>query len=82
MNLRHDASFIVRIWWERPVGSGPVWRGQVVHAKSGQARYFDRLDTLAAFVEQWTGELRWKASGERPPAVESVEREEDQDEAG
>ncbi len=61
-NPARDASFIVRIWWEHGHQTGPLWRGQAVHAPSGTSRYFDRLCTLLAFIEEWTG-----AAEPRPP---------------
>jgi len=53
---RHD-SFIVRIWWERGPGPQAVWRGQVVHASTGQSAYFDNLPALLHFIQTWTGSL-------------------------
>jgi hypothetical protein len=49
-------SFVLRIWWEEGEAS-PVWRGWVQHAASGDARYFQRLADLLAFVEAHAGLL-------------------------
>jgi isocitrate dehydrogenase kinase/phosphatase len=54
-NLQRDASFIVRIWWERRVGPESVWRGQVVHAQTRQAAYFNDVSVLINFIYRWTG---------------------------
>lgn len=57
-NPRRDASFVVRIWWER-WGKGLVrWRGQVVHAETRQSAHFDSIPTLLAFLEKWSGNLK------------------------
>lgn len=53
--MRCDASFVVRIWWERRIGVPPIWRGQAVHARTGQVHYFDQLEDLLAFIGRWTG---------------------------
>ena len=63
-DLHRDASFIVRVWWERRIDAGPLWRGQVVHAPTGQSRYFDQLEDLLAFMEQWAGRLRETTAGQ------------------
>jgi hypothetical protein len=50
-----DASFVVRIWWEQRPGAEPLWRGQVIHTATNQARYFERVEDLVVFVQNWTG---------------------------
>ncbi|RME60887.1 MAG: hypothetical protein D6790_08620 [Caldilineae bacterium] len=67
---RGDASFIVRIWWERPVDGRPIWRGQVIHVLGQESAYFQTVQELVAFCEQWTGALSSKpdmARDETPP---------------
>ena len=54
-NLFRDASFVVRIWWEQRQDGPPLWRGQAIHTATNQSRYFERLEDLAAFVQNWTG---------------------------
>ena len=66
-DLHRDASFIVRVWWERHIDAGPLWRGQVVHAPTGQSRYFDQLEDLLTFIEQWAGRLRETTIGQAFP---------------
>lgn len=63
-------SFIVRIWREpREIeGSAPEWRGTIEHVSSGQRRYFNNLDEIAAFVSPYLVQmgvelkLRWRVS--------------------
>lgn len=62
-NLHRDASFIVRVWWERPAGLDAFWRGQAVHAKTGQACYFERVEDMVTFMERWTGPLWQQEEG-------------------
>ena len=57
-----DASFVVRIWWERMDQGQVYWRGEVVHSLSRQSIFFDNLSTLVAFLERWVGGELW--SGE------------------
>ena len=66
-NLHRDASFVVRIWWEQRQEGPPLWRGQVVHAPTGETRYFDRVEDLVAFMEQWAGHIRLEVLSEAPP---------------
>ena len=63
---RHDASFIIRIWWERreTPQAEPLWRGYIQHVQSNQAIYFSRHGELATFLQQWTGDLASTRSGE------------------
>jgi len=56
--MRHDASFVVRIWWERSdQGTAPLWRGYVQHAQSQEAVYFNCTESLLAFLQHWAGDL-------------------------
>jgi len=50
-----NASFVVRIWWEERQDGPPLWRGQAIHTATNQSRYFERLEDLVAFVQNWTG---------------------------
>ena len=53
---RHDAVFVVRIWWEkRNQGAQPLWRGYVQHAQSNQSAYFCGFEELVAFIQRWAG---------------------------
>jgi hypothetical protein len=70
-----DASFIVRIWWEHGRGARPLWRGQVVHAWSSQARYFDQLPDLLAFIDEWTGITEPAPGSEPAPSEEPAQQE-------
>jgi hypothetical protein len=56
-NPRRDASFVIRIWWERGVEDRVRWRGRVVHASNRQSAYFEAIPVLVKFLEQWTGDL-------------------------
>ncbi|MCX7707522.1 MAG: hypothetical protein N2204_05905 [Anaerolineae bacterium] len=49
--------FIVRVWREphASVEEGYESRGVVEHLRSGQRRYFRRLDDLAAFIRERAG---------------------------
>ncbi|GEM_PF-2966955 len=55
----HDASFIVRIWWEGrdQATAGPIWRGQAQHVATGEVIGFYNLEQLGAFLRHWTGAL-------------------------
>lgn len=45
--------FTVRLWME-DLGDGQVeWRGKVLHALSGDARYFRDWPSLLAFLGNW-----------------------------
>lgn len=67
-----NASFVVRIWWEASSGGQAFWRGQVVHASTGQHAYFDDLAALLDFLQRWAGNLTAIPKGEekRPPPDE------------
>lgn len=75
-NLRRDASFVVRIWWEPTAEGPPLWRGQVVHALTGETRYFARVEDLVAFMEQWAGRIRMEVLTEPPPERPQEENDE------
>jgi hypothetical protein len=47
--------FTVRVWREE-LGAGRIeWRGKVLHALSGEARYFREWAELIAFVQEQAG---------------------------
>ena len=69
-NSRRDASFVVRIWWERSHEGPARWRGQVIHAESRQPAYFGTLSALFAFLEQWVGDLEWQGQTDEEHASE------------
>jgi hypothetical protein len=54
-NLFREASFVVRIFWDRQAKDALKWRGQVIHAPTQQSVYFERLQDLHEFLDQWTG---------------------------
>ncbi len=54
MALRRDASFVIRIWWEE-CDQGFLWRGQVIHAPTGEVLYLDQLEEILSFIQQWSG---------------------------
>ncbi len=64
--VRRDASFVIRIWWERGSKGPAVWRGQVVHVQTGQIAFFRRKDTLIAFIERWSGAGEVNGALDRP----------------
>ena len=55
-------TFVVRIWMEATGGDGDprAWRGHVTHVMSGERRYVQSFDAIAAFI---TGHLRWPGAG-------------------
>ena len=53
--FRRNASFVVRIWWERRRDRPPVWRGQIIHVQTGQTLFFQRAEALITFIGHWTG---------------------------
>lgn len=55
---RRDASFVIRIWWEREAAGRVHWRGQATHAQTSQSVYFEEILSLVAFLERWAGELQ------------------------
>ena len=48
-------SFIIRIWPEQidAADRSCKWRGHITHVPSGQRRYFEQLDILPDFIEQF-----------------------------
>jgi len=64
---RRDASFVVRIWWEQRPTAEPLWRGQVIHTATNQVSYFERVEDLMVFIQNWTGIF---PSPERGPRTE------------
>jgi len=53
--VKRDASFVIRIWWERRSQKPALWRGQIIHVQTGQTRFFQRENALASFIRRWTG---------------------------
>jgi len=53
--LFREASFVVRIFWDRHSEDALKWRGQVIHAQTQQSMYFERLEDLHEFLDRWTG---------------------------
>lgn len=49
----HSAShlFTIRLWRETLDATQSEWRGRVVHARSGETRYFRDWAALLAFVQ-------------------------------
>jgi hypothetical protein len=63
-------SFVVRIWWEpglSRLNGGPLWRGYVQHAASGQTLIFQSMDDLLGFIQSHTGELELVGSATGDP---------------
>ena len=52
---QRDASFIIRIWWERRSQESAVWRGQIIHVQTGQSRFLQDESALIAFIKRWSG---------------------------
>lgn len=48
-------SFIVKVWLEETIEEAcqPIWRGHITHVPSGERRYLQDLDKIAAFVEPY-----------------------------
>lgn len=54
--LAPNLTFVLRVWPE-PEPRGQVrWRGEVLHAASGERRPFVDLRTIADFIGRWAGE--------------------------
>ncbi len=53
--IKRDASFIIRIWWERRSQESAVWRGQIIHVQTGQSRFLQNESTLIGFIRRWSG---------------------------
>ena len=50
-------AFIVRIWYE-PLddeGTRTTWRGSIEHVGSDRRTYFQALEELVRFIQEWTG---------------------------
>lgn len=54
-NHLREASFIVRIYWEKYAGDSRKWRGQAIHVQTQKSIYFERIDELNKFFNEWTG---------------------------
>ena len=52
---KRDASFIVRIWWERSHDQAAMWRGQIIHVQTGQTVFFQREQALMTFIRRCSG---------------------------
>ena len=65
MELKRNgtASFVLRIWWEEGE-KGPIWRGRIEHAISGDNRYFQKIQELFHFIEAYTGPLEAEGGGD------------------
>lgn len=50
-----DASFVIRIWWERRSKRPAVWRGQIIHVQTGQTIFFQHEGVLIDFIQRWSG---------------------------
>ena len=50
-------TFVVRIWEERRdvEDAAPTWRGRVDDVRTGERRYFTRLEDLVAYLSQESG---------------------------
>ena len=64
---QRDASFIVRIWWERRRFHQAIWRGQIIHVQTGQSRFFQCEADMMAFVRRWTGAASFPSYKEETP---------------
>lgn len=58
--LTSGNTFIVRIWleWSK---DGPCWRGQIVHAQSGEKMAFLSLESMLAFIRSY---VKMSSAGE------------------
>ena len=52
---KRDASFIIRIWWEKRRNKSEMWRGQIIHVQTGQTVFFQCENVLVAFIRHWSG---------------------------
>ena len=65
--VQHDASFILRIWWERRRWHPAIWRGQIIHVQTGQSCYFQDERDMTSFIRRWTGATSRSSHKEEPP---------------
>lgn len=61
-------SFVVKIWAEeRDDETGQVrWRGYITHVPSGERRYFEQLELMAAFIEPFLARLGGSSASQAP----------------
>ncbi|HID87571.1 MAG TPA: hypothetical protein EYP55_09385 [Anaerolineae bacterium] len=54
------ASFFIRLWQEprERGGEPPEWRGSIEHVQSRKKRYFKDVETVIAFIQEMTNNLR------------------------
>jgi hypothetical protein len=65
--VQRDASFIVRIWWERRRWHPAIWRGQIIHVQTGQSCFFQSEADMTDFVRRWTGATPVSSHQEETP---------------
>jgi hypothetical protein len=60
-NLPDDGhlAFVIRLWLEEVSADrrAVVWRGQIRHALTGEARYFQEMNEMNAFIERYIQEM-------------------------
>jgi len=49
-------SFIIRVWLEETIEESDqtIWRGRVTHVPSHEQRYFQDLNDLIVFIQDYT----------------------------
>lgn len=52
-------TFVIRLWLEEVNVDrrAVVWRGQIRHALTGEARYFQEMTEMNAFIERFIQEM-------------------------
>lgn len=64
-------SFTIRLWLEEVAESDgrPIWRGHITDVSSGERRYVQDLDDIAAFIWPYLERM-----GVKPPLVWRIRR--------
>lgn len=66
-NGENTASFVARIWLERPTDGNAAWRGHIQHIQSGEDLRFRKIFEMRNFLERQSGatcDELWKGDGE------------------
>ena len=53
--IKRDASFIIRIWWEKRRNKSEIWRGQIIHVQTGQTIFFQQENDVVMFIQRMCG---------------------------
>jgi hypothetical protein len=55
ISSHNNQSFVIKVWLESGAeeSGGARWRGHITHVSSGERRYMEDLDEIAAFVDSY-----------------------------